>query len=311
MSGLESSDTTVTSSTEVQLLQLLAAWRKPSSALVRFMRNRMAVGGTALLLMITVTSMLSPYLIRHVLQRDPNRIDFAVMAAPPSDQYLLGTDQIGRDVLLRTLDGGRGSIIVGVSIMLVSSLIGVSIGAVTGYTGGLIDALLMRFTESMMAIPGFYLLLLIATVFRPPGLLGPVLVLSVTSWMGMARVIRAEFLAAKERDYVMAARAMGASNLRIIARHIFPNVVPIWIVAATLSIAAAILAESSLSFLNLGVLPPQATWGNMIAGAMTHMKRPWIYFPPSIMIFLTIICINFLGDGLRDALDPRAERARA
>lgn len=147
MSGLESSDTTVTSPTEVQLLQLLAAWRKPSSALVRFMRNRMAVVGTALLLMITVTSMLSPYLIRHVLQRDPNRIDFEAMAAPPSDQYPLGTDQIGRDVLLRTLDGGRGSIIVGVSIMLVSSLIGVSLGAVTGYMGGLLDALLMRFTE--------------------------------------------------------------------------------------------------------------------------------------------------------------------
>jgi peptide/nickel transport system permease protein len=238
----------------------------------------------------------------------------------PSAEHLFGTDTIGRDVFARTIYGGQISLLIGITAVTVQVAIGILIGAMSGYYGGLIDSLLMRLTEAVLTIPTLFLLLVMAKFFggRVPDidLLGRsfsgsvvviILIIGFTSWPRLARIVRAEFLSLKENDFVMAAHAIGTPNSQIIFRHILPNTVAPIVVEATLAVASAILYEAYISFLGLGVQPPTATWGNMVTGATTFIEdAPWLWFFPGVLILLTVLSINFIGDGLRDALDPRS-----
>jgi peptide/nickel transport system permease protein len=238
----------------------------------------------------------------------------------PSAEHLFGTDTIGRDVFARTIYGGQISLLIGITAVTVQVAIGILIGAMSGYYGGLIDSLLMRLTEAVLTIPTLFLLLVMAKFFggRVPDidLLGRsfsgsvvviILIIGFTSWPRLARIVRAEFLSLKENDFVMAAHAIGTPNRQIIFRHILPNTVAPIVVEATLAVASAILYEAYISFLGLGVQPPTATWGNMVTGATTFIEdAPWLWFFPGVLILLTVLSINFIGDGLRDALDPRS-----
>jgi peptide/nickel transport system permease protein len=238
----------------------------------------------------------------------------------PSAQHFFGTDTIGRDVFARTIYGGQISLLIGITAVTVQVAIGILIGAMSGYYGGLIDSLLMRLTEAVLTIPTLFLLLVMAKFFggRVPDidLLGRsfsgsvvviILIIGFTSWPRLARIVRAEFLSLKENDFVMAAHAIGTPNRQIIFRHILPNTVAPIVVEATLAVASAILYEAYISFLGLGVQPPTATWGNMVTGATTFIEEaPWLWFFPGVLILLTVLSINFIGDGLRDALDPRS-----
>jgi len=238
----------------------------------------------------------------------------------PSAEHFFGTDTIGRDVFARTIYGGQISLLIGITAVTVQVAIGILIGALSGYYGGLIDSLLMRLTEAVLTIPTLFLLLVMAKFFggRVPDidLLGRsfsgsvvviILIIGFTSWPRLARIVRAEFLSLKENDFVMAAHAIGTPNSQIIFRHILPNTVAPIVVEATLAVASAILYEAYISFLGLGVQPPTATWGNMVTGATTFIEEaPWLWFFPGVLILLTVLSINFIGDGLRDALDPRS-----
>ncbi len=238
----------------------------------------------------------------------------------PSTQHLFGTDTIGRDLLARTIYGGQISLLIGLSAVLVETFLGILIGSLAGYYGGVLDSILMRITEAMLNIPEIFLLIVMAKFFsgKIPDLtiLGRVysgsvvvivLIIAATSWMYLARIVRAEFLSLKENEFVLAARATGTSNLRIIFLHILPNSIAPIVVTATLGVANAILSEAYISFLGLGVKPPTATWGNMLDGANNYLEAaPWLWFFPGILILFTVLSINFLGDGLRDALDPRS-----
>jgi len=230
------------------------------------------------------------------------------------------TDTIGRDILARTIYGGQISLIIGLTAMLVEVILGVSIGALAGYFGGKLDSVLMRTTEAMLVIPQIFLLLVMARYFSQsiPNLklmgrtfsgsvLVIVFVIGITSWPYLARIVRAQFLSVKENDFILAARATGTSTRDIIFRHILPNSSAAIIVSATLSVAAAITLEAYISFLGLGVRPPTATWGNMLEGAYNYIDTAWwLWFFPGLFIAITVLCINFVGDGLRDALDPHS-----
>jgi peptide/nickel transport system permease protein len=238
----------------------------------------------------------------------------------PSFEHPFGTDSIGRDVLARTIYGGQISLLIGLTAVLVETILGILVGALAGYYGGLVDSVLMRITEAMLNIPEIFLLIVMAKYFggKIPELdiLGRsfsgsviviVLIIGFTSWMYLARIVRAQFLSLKENEFVLAARATGTRNFDIIFRHILPNSVAPIVVSATLGVANAILAEAYISFLGLGVQPPTATWGNMLDGANNYLESaPWLWFYPGLLILLTVLSINFLGDGLRDALDPRS-----
>jgi peptide/nickel transport system permease protein len=239
---------------------------------------------------------------------------------PPSAAHPFGTDTIGRDILARTIYGGQISLMIGLTAVVIETLVGVLIGALAGYYGGVIDSILMRITEAMLNIPEIFLLIVMAKFFggKIPEvqILGRefsgsviviVLIIGLTSWMYLARIVRAEFLSIKENEFILAARATGAPNSQIIFRHILPNSIAPIVVSATLGVANAILAEAYISFLGLGVQPPTATWGNMLDGANNYIETaPWLWFFPGLLILLTVLSINFLGDGLRDALDPRS-----
>ncbi len=249
-----------------------------------------------------------------------NRNDLSITLSPPSREHPFGTDGTGRDILARTIYGGQISILIGLCAVVVSVTVGVLIGAIAGYYGGAIDAILMRFTEAMFNIPQLFLLIVLAKflsgkipTFKLLGrsFSGSVIVIigviGVTSWMYLARIVRAQFLALKEWEFVTAARCVGVKNLSLIFRHILPNSIAPIVVAATLGVASAIINEAYVSFLGLGVQAPTATWGNMLDQAYHHLDtEPWMWFFPGMLILLTVLSINFVGDGLRDALDPRA-----
>jgi peptide/nickel transport system permease protein len=227
--------------------------------------------------------------------------------------HLFGTDELGRDLLMRIWVGGRVSLLIGVSAMLISIFIGTIVGAVAGFYGGWIDNLLMRFTDFMLSIPTLFILLLVAQLLRtmnvPEISGGPVpiiVIIGALSWMGAARLVRGQFLSLKAKEFVEAARVAGAKNDRIMWRHILPNAASPIIVAATLRVGNAIITESTLSFLGFGIQPPMPTWGNMLKSAQSQMTTaPWVAIFPGLMIVATVIAINYIGDGLRDALDPR------
>lgn len=286
------------------------AWR-------RFRRHRMAMAGAGILIAILLYIVIGSFIFTEA---DANYNDLSIRLSPPSWAHPFGTDTTGRDILARTIYGGQISIIVGVLAVVVSLIVGTLIGAVAGYYGGIVDSILMRFTEAVFNIPQLFLLIILAKMlggkiptfqFLGRSLSGSVIVIigviGLTSWMYLARIVRANFLALKEQEFVTAARCAGASNLSIILEHILPNSIAPIVVAATLGVANAILSEAYVSFLGLGVQPPTATWGNMLEQAYHHLEtEPWMWFFPGMLILLTVLGINFLGDGLRDALDPRA-----
>lgn len=286
------------------------AWR-------RFRRHKMAIAGIFMLFGIILYVTLGTFFFSEA---EANFTDLAIKLAPPSLEHPFGTDMVGRDILARTIYGGQISIIIGLLAVIVSIIVGVLIGAVSGYYGGTTDSILMRFTEAMFNIPSLFLLILLAKMLsgRIPNftLLGRsfsgsviviIAVIGITSWMYLARIVRANVLSLKEQEFVTAARCTGASNFSIIFSHILPNTTAPIIVSATLLVASAILAEAYVSFLGVGVQPPTPTWGNMLDQAYHHLERePWMWFFPGMLILLTVLGINFVGDGLRDALDPRA-----
>jgi peptide/nickel transport system permease protein len=286
------------------------AWR-------RFKRHKMAIFGTITLVLLFVYAFGGALVFSESYA---NKTDTSLRLQPPSAEHPFGTDTVGRDVMARTIYGGQISLLIGLFAVLIEVTSGVLIGAFAGYYGGRLDSLLMRFTEAMIIIPEIFLLIVMAKYFGNtlPNItvLGRtlsgsvviiILIIGLTSWMYLARIVRAEFLSCREREYILAARAIGTRNREIIFRHILPNSIAPIIVAATLGVATAILAEAYISFLGLGVQPPTATWGNMLDGANNYLESaPWLWFFPGVLILLTVLSINFLGDGLRDALDPRS-----
>lgn len=270
----------------------------------RFRRHRVAMLGAVVVFVLAVASGLSQWLAPY----PPDEPNIEVMREPPSVIHPMGTDQLGRDQLSRLMHGGKFSLQVGVLATLVAVVAGTLLGAVAGYYGGVADTLIMRFTDFMLSVPRLLVLLLIGGVFGT-SLVLIVGLIGLTAWMHVARLVRAAFLSLREREFVEAARAIGASNTRLIVRHILPNALGPIIVAATLGVAGAILLESTLSYLGYGVQPPTPTWGNMLQNAQSEMYgAPWMAIFPGLLIFATIMSINFVGDGLRDALDPRALR---
>ncbi len=283
----------------------------------RFRRHKLALLGVAVLIFLFVYAFGGGLIFPESYA---NYNETALRLLSPSAAHLFGTDTIGRDVLARTVYGGQISLLIGLFAVTIETLAGILVGALAGYYGGVIDSILMRITEAMLNIPEIFLLIVMAKFFggKIPeiSLMGRVYsgsvvvivaIIGLTSWMYLARIVRAEFLSLKENEFILAARATGTSNAEIIFRHILPNSIAPIVVSATLGVANAILAEAYISFLGLGVQPPTATWGNMLDGANNYLESaPWLWFFPGLLILLTVLSINFVGDGLRDALDPRS-----
>jgi peptide/nickel transport system permease protein len=267
----------------------------------RLRRNRLAVAALLLLGVIHLVVALAPWLATG----DPETVSLGDRLLPPSGAHWLGTDEYGRDVLTRLLFGGRVSLAVGLTSMLASMVLGVAVGAVAGYAGGITDVLLMRLTDGMLSVPLFFIALM-ALALLGATMVNLVAVIALSSWMTVARVVRAEVLRTRELEFVQAARAIGADTVRILARHVVPQSIPSITVAATLGVAYAILLETSLSFLGLGVQPPWPSWGRMLAEGRTYMASAWwIAAFPGIAIMLTVLSVNLLGDWLRDYFDPK------
>jgi peptide/nickel transport system permease protein len=299
------------------------AWR-------RFRRHRMALTGSGMLLFVLLYVALGGLVFARGLchgtgkyltgEAFANCNDIGQKLQPPSREHPFGTDTIGRDILARTIYGGQISVTIGLTAALLEILIGTLVGAAAGYYGGWVDSLLMRFTEAMLNIPSLFLLIVGAKFFgnRIPevqvlgravsgSVIVIVLIIGLTSWMYLARIIRANVLSLKEQDFISAARCLGVSNARIIFAHLIPNSIAPVIVAATLGVASAILQEAYVSFLGLGVQPPTASWGNMLDSAYKYLEgAPWLWIFPGLFILLTVLSVNFVGDGLRDAVDPRS-----
>jgi peptide/nickel transport system permease protein len=267
-------------------------------------QNRMALAGGMIVALMFLLALLAT-----VLPGDPAAINVKQALLPPSSAHLFGTDDLGRDVFLRMLYGARISLLVGFVAVGISTLLGILVGALAGFYGGWVDALVMRFVDIMLCFPTFFLILAVIA-FLDPSIWNIMIVIGVTSWMGVARLVRAEFLSLREREFVLAARALGASDLRLMTRHMLPNALSPVLVSATLGIAGAILTESALSFLGIGVQPPTPSWGNMlIAGKQTLGYAWWLSVFPGLAILITVLGYNLLGEGVRDALDPRLKDA--
>ena len=271
----------------------------------RFCRNRLAVAGLVVLVLFVLSAVFAPLITDY----DPNRNNLRERNQPPSREHPLGTDDMGRDILARTLYGGRISLSVGLVSVGISLSIGMILGSLAGFFGGMVDTLIMRLADIFYSFPFLILAITIAAIFGP-SIYNTMIVLGVLSWPGPARLLRAEFLKLKTTDFVTAATGIGASPVRIMFRHILPNAFSPLLVSATLGVASAILSEAGLSFLGLGVPPPAPSWGNMLNRARPlHIlaNMPWMLLPPGLAIFVVVLAINFVGDGLRDAFDPRQD----
>ncbi len=267
----------------------------------RLIRDRLAVAGLAIVLWFFVMSLLTPVVAPY----DPAAIDVDNILAPPSARHLFGTDDLGRDVFTRMLYGAGISLKVGFVAVGIAVVIGTLLGAVSGYYGGIVDIVIMRFVDIMLCFPSFFLILAVIA-FMEPSIFNIMAVIGFTSWMGITRLVRAEFLSLKERDFVLAVKAMGAGAPRIIFGHILPNAMAPVLVAATLGIASAVLTESALSFLGIGVQPPTPSWGNMLTQGQSVLGIAWwLSFFPGMAILVTVLGYNLLGEGIRDAIDPR------
>ena len=277
-----------------------------------FRRHKPAMLGLGIMVLFTLAAIFAPV----ISPWDPEKTELTKMLEPPSRQHIMGTDELGRDLFTRILYGGRVSLSIGVMAMGLAVVVGALVGGLAGYYGGMVDNILMRFTDMMLAFPQLFILIILAIALRDipidalrgtaiASVLSIVLVIAVLAWMQVARLVRASFLSLKEKEFSEAARCLGVGNRRIMIRHLLPNAMSPIIVAATFRVATSIITESGLSYLGFGVQPPTPTWGNMLKNAQTQMTRaPWTAIFPGLMIFVTVIAINFIGDGLRDSLDP-------
>jgi peptide/nickel transport system permease protein len=273
-------------------------WR---NALRTLLRNRLATAGLLYLLIVSSAIIAHPSLGLP----DPNRINLARQFQAPSAQHLLGTDENGRDVLSRLIAGGRISLTVGIVGALLTVLVASVVGVVSGYFGGAVDQIIMRITDGLMAIPTFFLLMIVVAIWGSSFTI-LVLALAFTRWMGVARLVRSEVLRSKEMEFVTAARSLGASNLRLMAVHLLPQAAPSLVIATSLNVGIVMLIEAGLSFLGLGILPPTPSWGNMLSASQYYMwMAPHLAVYPGILILLTVLSFNALGDVMRDILDPR------
>ncbi|MDR2442612.1 MAG: ABC transporter permease [Deltaproteobacteria bacterium] len=275
------------------------------SFLTKLIANKPAFIGALIVLAMFIISWLAPVLSPH----DPSAISVAQRLRPPGTQgHLLGTDSLGRDILSRMIWGSRVSLKVGFVAVGLSTLIGLILGALSGYHGGLVDAAIMRFCDLMLCFPSMFLILAVIAILEP-SIWNVMAVIGLTSWMGVARLVRAEILSLKNRDFALAAKVLGASDLRIICRHLLPNAMGPILVTATLGVAGAILTESSLSFLGLGVQPPTPTWGSILSEGKNYLHRAWwLSLYPGLAILITVLSYNLLGEGLREALSPHSNR---
>ncbi|MDP3097823.1 MAG: ABC transporter permease [Syntrophales bacterium] len=270
----------------------------------RFWMNRMAVVGSVIVVLLFIVSLLAPWLAPY----DPNAIDLKNVLAPPSGGHPFGTDPLGRDVLSRMIWGAGISLKVGFVATGIAILIGTMLGAVAGYYGRWVDAVIMRFVDIMLCVPSFFVSLAVIALLEP-SIWNIMIVIGLTGWMGVTRLVRADFISLKERDFVQAARVIGAGDLRIIFLHILPNAMASVLVTATLGVAGAILTESALSFLGIGVQPPTPSWGNILTAGKDNIDIAWwLSFYPGLAILITVLGYNLLGEGIRDALDPRLRR---
>jgi len=277
-----------------------------------FRRHKPAMIGSAIIFVFVLAAIFASYLSPY----DPEKTNLDNVLAAPSAKHLMGTDDLGRDLLTRILYGGRVSLSIGVLAMSLAVVAGAVVGGLAGFYGGWVDNILMRFVDMMLSFPSLFVLIILALALRDipiealrgtafASVFSIVLVIAVLSWMDVARLVRASFLQLKEQEFIHAAQSIGASSLRIMARHLLPNAMSPIIVAATFRVATSIITEAGLSYLGFGVQPPTPTWGNMLRNAQTYMTRaPWTAIFPGLMIFVAVIAINFIGDGLRDALDP-------
>ncbi len=272
----------------------------------QFRANRFAMAGTLVVLAMFVFSILAPVITRY----DPNLLDAYHVLLPPSTSHWFGTDEIGRDVFSRMVYGARVSLKVGFVAVGIATLIGTLVGLLAGYYGGWVDSLLMRFVDIMFCFPTFFLILAVIALLEP-SITYIMIIIGLTGWMGVARLVRAEVLSLRERDYILAARVIGCSDRRIIFRHILPNAIGPVLVYATLGIAGAILTESSLSFLGIGVRPPMPSWGNILASGKEYLEFAWwLFLFPGLAIMITVLSYYLVGEGIRDALDPRFSGGR-
>lgn len=270
----------------------------------RFRRNRFALAGGMVVVLLFLMSFLAPWITPY----EPNSLDLYNVLEPPSAAHWFGTDDLGRDVLTRVCYGARVSLKVGFVAIGIATLLGTVVGLMAGFYFGWVDSILMRFVDIMICFPTFFLILAVITL-REPSIWNIMVVIGLTGWMGVARLVRAEVLSIRERDYILAARALGASDLRIIFRHVLPNALSPVLVSATLGVAGAILTESSLSFLGIGVPPPSASWGNILTGGKDYIEFAWwLTLFPGLAITLTALAYYLVGEGIRDALDPRLNR---
>jgi len=313
-------------STTARIISVQAeADRKPprspaAQAWLRFRQHKMAMFGLFLLIALILYIVIGSLVFSETYANFNNT---TIRRQPPTQAHIFGTDEIGRDILARTVYGGQISMIIGLLSMLLSMVVGTVIGVLAGYYGGVIDSVLMRATEAILSIPTLLLLLVMAKFFggRIPDIpiLGRdfsgsviviILIIGLTGWTYEARIVRASYLTLKEQEYVVAARALGARDAQIMWLHILPNALAPILVSATLNVAGAILTEAYISFLGLGVQAPTATWGSMMQGATGAITRGqwWLWFFPGMLIVLTVLSINFVGDGVRDALDPRSDK---
>ena len=276
---------------------------QPRRVLRRFVRHRLAVAGGIGVLALLLAALLANLIAPH----DPIYLDTSVRFLAPFENmvYPLGTDELGRDTLSRLLHGGRISLVVGLVAMVATVFTGALVGIVAGYYGRWIDNLIMRLVDTLLCFPQVFLLLVVAA-FVTPTLISISLIIAFTSWMEVARIVRAEILHLKEQDFIQAAHALGASGARVMFRELLPNTMAPILVAATLKVATAVLMESYISYLGYGIQPPLASWGNMLTNAQGYFDTvPFLAILPGVMITLTVLSFNFLGDGLRDAFDPR------
>lgn len=275
-----------------------------SKAWKRFLRHKLALFGLSVMAVLLFSAIAAPLLTPY----DPLIQDLRNLRKPPTSEHWLGTDGLGRDIMTRVLFAGRISLTVGLVSVSISACVGVMIGVAAGYLGGKTDMLLMRLTDMVMTFPSLVIIITVAAAFGP-SVYNAMLIIGLLTWPSIARLVRGQFLSLRTQQFVTAARSLGVSNWEIAFKHIFPNTISSITVAITFGMATSILMEASLSFLGLGVPPPSPSWGNMLRDAqgMNILEgMPWIWLPPGIMIALSVLSINFIGDGLRDALDPRS-----
>lgn len=267
----------------------------------RFRKNKLALAGAFIVLFLFFAALFAPWLSPY----DPGQINIKKLLQDPSPEHIFGTDPLGRDVLSRMLWGSRISLLVGFVAVGIASVIGIFLGALAGYYGRWVDNLIMRFVDVMLCFPTFFLILAVIALLEP-NIWNIMIIIGITGWMSVARLVRAEFLSLKERDFAVAEKALGARDFRIIFRHILPNALAPVFVSATLGVAGSILTESALSFLGIGVQPPTPSWGNILTAGKDNIQIAWwLSLYPGLAILITVLGYNLLGEGIRDAIDPR------